>query len=202
MMDLAKLKELESSHDMKLGILRDRLIREEHKVDVHSGVSKNCNKCIILFQDLISKVLDSNVTSLSDLISSGLEFVIDDQTVSFRIDQEFKNNRTNFKFNVDTNGLLSDPVDGSGGGVATLISTILRFSMTTKFGLSKLILLDESLSSLSNAYVPAASEFLKKLSKEFGIDILMVTHNADFIEAADISYEAMNDGKLKLKRLK
>lgn len=166
------------------------------------GLIQDYNKCISLFQTWISKITDQNINSISELVTNGLSHVVEDQNLEFKITQELKNNKSNFKISMVNSGRESDPVDGSGGGIASLVSTIIRFSLTAKFGLSKIILLDETLSSLSNSYVPAAATFLRELCKEFNIDILMVTHNSDFIQESDTAYEAINNGKLKLKRIK
>lgn len=182
--------------------LENNLINTKTKLESVRQNSQDITKCVSLFQSWITTVVDQNVNSISELVTSGLSNVIDDQNLQFKINQEAKNNKSVFTIQMINNGIESDPIEGTGGGIASLISTIIRFSLTAKFGLSKLILLDETLSSLSNAYVPAAAAFLRELCKEFGIDILMVTHNPDFINESDTSYEAINDGKLKLKRIK
>lgn len=186
----------------RLDALESEKLSLETQLANARSISQDYNKCIALFQEWISKVLDQNVNSISDLVTNGLSHVISDQDLQFRINQELKNNKPLFKIQMINDGRECDPVDGTGGGVASLISTVIRFTLTARFGLSRLILLDETLSSLSNAYVPPAASFLRQLCKEFNIDILMVTHNSDFINESDTSYEAINDGKLKLKRIK
>lgn len=186
----------------RLFLLEKELAASEIQLSEVRGESSDYSKCISLFQEWVSKIIDQNVNGISDLVSSGLSSVIDDQNIQFKITQELKNNKPIFKVLAVNGGRECDPVEGTGGGVASLISTIIRFTLTAKFGLSRLILLDETLSSLSNAYVPAAAAFLRELCKEFDIDILMVTHNSDFINESDTSYEAINDGKLKLRRVK
>lgn len=197
-----KIKSDGENVDRYVNMLQMSLSTSEVRMSEAMANSADIQKCIVLFQEWITSVVDRNVISLSDLVTNGLSHVVDDQDLQFKISQDVKGNKPVFRISMINSGRESDPVEGSGGGIATLISTIIRFSLTAKFGLSKLILFDETLSSLSNAYVPAAASFLRDLCKEFNIDILMVTHNPDFISESDVSYEAINDGKLKLKRVR
>ena len=197
-----KIKSDGENVDRYVNMLQMSLSTSEVRMSEAMANSADIQKCIVLFQEWITSVVDRNVISLSDLVTNGLSHVVDDQDLQFKISQDVKGNKPVFRISMINSGRESDPVDGSGGGIATLVSTIIRFSLTAKFGLSKLILFDETLSSLSNAYVPAAASFLRDLCKEFNIDILMVTHNPDFISESDVSYEAINDGKLKLKRVR
>lgn len=197
-----KIKSDGENVDRYVNMLQMSLSTSEVRMSEAMANSADIQKCIMLFQEWITSVVDRNVISLSDLVTSGLSHVVDDQDLQFKISQDVKGNKPVFRISMINSGRESDPVEGSGGGIATLVSTIIRFSLTAKFGLSKLILFDETLSSLSNAYVPAAASFLRDLCREFNIDILMVTHNPDFISESDVSYEAINDGKLKLKRVR
>ena len=197
-----KIKSDGENVDRYVNMLQMSLSTSEVRMSEAMANSADIQKCIVLFQEWITSVVDRNVISLSDLVTNGLSHVVDDQDLQFKISQDVKGNKPVFRISMINSGRESDPVEGSGGGIATLVSTIIRFSLTAKFGLSKLILFDETLSSLSNAYVPAAASFLRDLCKEFNIDILMVTHNPDFISESDVSYEAINDGKLKLKRVR
>jgi ABC-type lipoprotein export system ATPase subunit len=47
---------------------------------------------------------------------------------------------------------------------------------------------------VSEEYVDATGQFLQRLAKSMGVDILLVTHNPSFLDHADISYRAENSG--------
>jgi ABC-type thiamine transport system ATPase subunit len=55
--------------------------------------------------------------------------------------------------------------------------------------------IDESLAFLADKYVPNASTFIKDLSKEFNMPIVMVTHNPLFTKSSDQTYIASAAGK-------
>ncbi len=68
--------------------------------------------------------------------------------------------------------------------------------------MGNLLLLDESMSFLADRYVPNAGSFMRQLSERTGINILMVTHNKEYLNYAHTAYEGHNDGSLKLRPIK
>jgi ABC-type dipeptide/oligopeptide/nickel transport system ATPase subunit len=92
---------------------------------------------------------------------------------------------------------LQDNVRGSinsfGGGIIAVIAVVLKilFNIVTKR--FPLLVFDETLSFLAVNYIPAMSEFLKTLSKEFNIPILLVTHQKEFAIAAENCFEISLD---------
>ena len=62
---------------------------------------------------------------------------------------------------------------------------------------------------MSDDYIDAAGQFLNKLAKNTGIDVLLVTHKQAFLDHADLAYQgsestAEEDGSwsLTLRRLR
>lgn len=69
--------------------------------------------------------------------------------------------------------------------------------------MGNLLLLDESMHALANKYVPAAAAFMRQLSEQTGINILMVTHNEEFLCHSHTAYEGTKqDGVLRLSSRK
>jgi ABC-type thiamine transport system ATPase subunit len=63
-----------------------------------------------------------------------------------------------------------------------------------------LLLLDETLASVSDEYVDATGSFLQQLSEAMKVDVLLVTHKQAFLDHADKSYrcsEVMSEGDLR-----
>lgn len=78
-----------------------------------------------------------------------------------------------------------DIMNAAGGGVVDIVSLALLFACQ---GLSKsepVILLDEPAKFLSEDLQEKASEMIKLLSEELSIQIIMVTHLINMINAAD-----------------
>lgn len=138
----------------------------------------------------LEDLLESNVGSMGELASSALKFVIEDQNLKFRIKQELKYNRLSMRFVLEEGGVENDPMGSFGGGAVHVSSLVLRVAVMTRLGMGNLLVLDESLNGLSPVYHPAMAEFLKGLAEKTGINILLVTHQEDFLNNAHLAYEA------------
>jgi DNA repair exonuclease SbcCD ATPase subunit len=175
---------------------------EAEQVIHDSNYNANLNqRCSEIFKKLLEDSIKQNIDSISELVTQGLDHVVHDQRLSFKIEQEPKYNRISMKFTLNDDGTEGDPLDSFGGGPAVVISYILRLAMMTRLGMGNLLLLDESMASLANHYIPNAASFMKKLSEQTGINILMVTHNNEFLQRAHTAYKGSKDGCLKLSKV-
>jgi len=204
-----KLLNIEKSVD-RLVAMRDftktemeRFFEESSKATYLSELHQ---KCVEIFKLWLEDALKRNVDSMANLATVGLRNIISDQKLTFRVIQEMKYNRLSMKFVLDEeleNGkiITGDPLNSYGGGAAVVVSFILRLVVMTKMNMAKLLLLDESMVALANAYVPSCAAFMRELAEETGVNILMVTHNPEFISHAHISYEGYKDGdSLRLRK--
>lgn len=89
---------------------------------------------------------------------------------------------------------VGHPLDAHGGGVADVVSVALRFVLLEgATGLGGPALLDEPGKHVSADLAPRLAAFLATVSREFGRQILMVTHNQDLAEVADAAYTVRLD---------
>lgn len=158
-------------------------------------------KCSEIFKNWLEDSMEKNVASMADLATTGLRYVIPDQELTFKIKQEHKHNRVAMKFVLEHDGTEGDPLHSYGGGAAVIISLILRIAVMQRLGMGNLLILDESMVALANVYVPAAASFMRKLAEQAGVNILMVTHNPEFLAGAHLAYEGHKDGSLQLKKM-
>lgn len=158
-------------------------------------------KCSEIFKRWLEDSMERNVSSMADLVSTGLKYIIHDQDLIFKIKQEPKYNRVSMRFVLEQDGNEGDPLESYGGGAAVIISLILRIAVMQKLGMGNLLILDESMVALANAYIPAAASFMKQLSEQTGVNILMVTHNPEFLANAHTAYEGFKDTSLKLRKI-
>lgn len=169
--------------------LRSEIVEEEAQVEkVKYKIDLN-QKGSEVFKLWLENMLEDNVNSVSELVTSALSHVIDDQELIFKINREIKANRLSMNFVIEENGVEGDPLNSFGGGAVLFASFILRLSVMARMNMANLLILDESLSALANKYVPNAADFMKEISDKMGINILMVTHNEDFMANAHMAYE-------------
>jgi len=137
----------------------------------------------------LDDMLRSNVDSIAELATSGLRHIIDDQELAFAIRQELKYNRLSMRFAIEHDGIEGNPMSSFGGGAVLVASLILRLAVMARMRMGNLLLLDETMFALANKYVPAAAEFMRQLTEKTGVNILMVTHNEEFMSNAHVAYE-------------
>lgn len=153
-----------------------------------------------VFKEWLDDSLKQNVGAISDLVTTGLQHIIHDQKLTFKIKQEMKFNRLSMRFMIEDDGVEGDPMSSFGGGAVLTASLILRLAIMSRLGMGNLLLLDESMHALANKYVPAAASFMRQLSEQTGINILMVTHNNLFLDYAHTAYEGRKEDSLKLQK--
>jgi len=166
-----------------------------YRADLHQ-------KCSEVFKAWLEDSMRKNVDSMAELATTGLQHIIYDQKLTFKIKQEPKYNRLAMRFVLEEDGNEGDPLSSYGGGAAVIVSLVLRIAVMARMKMANLLLLDESMVALANAYVPLAASFMRQLAEQTGINILMVTHNPEFLNHAHVAYDGHKDGSLRLKRLK
>ena len=179
------------------------LEKEETDASYKADLYQRCSE---VFKTWLEDSMKRNVDSMAQLATTGLQHVILDQKLTFNIKQEAKYNRLAMRFVLEKDGVEGDPVQSYGGGAAVIISFVLRIAVMARMKMANLLILDESMLALSNSYVPGAAAFMRQLAEETGINILMVTHNPEFLNQAHIAYEGRLEGSgvasLKLKKLR
>lgn len=181
-------------------LVRDQMSLCERDADGLRYDADVFQNCADVFKAWLEDLLEKNVGSMGDLVTSGLQHIINDQDLTFRFDQEMKFNRLSMKFIMGDGDIEGDPTASFGGGAVLTASFILRIAIMSRLGMGNLLLLDESMHALANKYVPAAGSFMRQLSERTGINILMVTHNEEFSDHAHTSYEGWKDGSFHLRR--
>ena len=188
------------------GILASQLkILEQEEADARYKIELY-QKGAEVIKQWLDDSLKTNVDSMADLATMALRHIMFDQELTFRIKQEPKYNRISIKFTLEEEspkGIVEgNPMDSYGGSAAVIISFVLRLAIMSRMGMGNLLLLDESMFAISAQYIPKAAAFMRQLSEETGINILMVTHNPSFLEYAHTAYEGYKTNCLKLTKVK
>ena len=137
---------------------------------------------------------------IEELVSRGLQTIFD-ETLSFHIVQSTRGKSSIVEFVVRStleDSVVDTPVmDARGGGLAAVIGFLLRVVVMLLRGGTRqenLLLLDETFAMVSAEYLPVLGEFLRSIVEETGIQIIMVTHQTEFIDSADVVYRFSQDG--------
>jgi DNA repair exonuclease SbcCD ATPase subunit len=139
---------------------------------------------------------------ISDITSLALEAVFDDP---YALVTEFidRRNKTECDLYFERDGDLVDPLTASGGGAVDVAAFALRvasWSMQNPKS-NNVLILDEPFRYLSVNLLSKASEMLKQISKELDLQIIMVTHSPELVEAADAVFEVSLKNKVSSVQL-
>lgn len=114
--------------------------------------------------------------------------------ISFRVELVERRNQPEAEFYVVSQygevEVKTRPQDARGGGVVDVVSLALRISLleTIRPPLPGPLLLDEPGKHLSDEFAPYLALLIREMSGTFNRQVLMVTHNRHFTEAADRVY--------------
>ena len=162
-------------------------------------------------QLLLGKVSDfakvQMVSHVEGIVSAAL-FAVFGEGYTFRINLKTIGNQAAAEWQVITNyggvEVAADPESSHGGGLVDVISIALRLAMLEilRPHVDGPLLCDEPGKHLSSEYAPNLAYFLKQYAAKTGRQVIMVSHSAQLIEAADRSYEVtQKDGISEVKQL-
>ena len=166
-------------------------------------------KAVLLLQKYADFQQQEVIKKVQDIVTSGLQFVFENPTLEFKMyysetkgGTKKKNPEITMDIYYDYGGerVRGDIRNSFGGGLSVVVATLLRIVIVMFLGdrVIPVLLLDEPLRDLSPSYNSGDSadgyrtrmaEFLRKLSRESDIQILMVTHESDYGLIADSDYK-------------
>jgi len=191
--------------DAKQGEMRATLLRgKEVKAEVAdlAELTEVLDRTTILLNSLGEDRQEKTQEIIEQLVTRGLQTIFDD-TLSFHIVQTVKGKSAVVDFLVRTelpSGIVETSVmEARGGGLAATIGFLLRLVvMLLGKGTrtENILLLDETFAHVSAEYLDPLRQFLREVVDKTGVQILMVTHQTEFLEGADVVYRFSNvDGR-------
>lgn len=132
---------------------------------------------------------------ISKLVSRCLSAVFPDPYV-FEIKFETKANRSEAEIVFLRGENQVDPLSGAGGGVIDVAAFALRLACLSlrRPAVRKLLILDEPFRFVSAVFRPRVRELLENLSRELGVQIIMVTHVEELCFGNVIDMKGFTDG--------
>lgn len=148
---------------------------------------------------IVSEIIDQMTTdvqkeflgTIEKIISDGLSSVFETR-IEFKISPKVRNKVVTLDFTLlNEDGTETDVVDSRGGGLISLAGVLMRLLMIRLMRpvVQQVAVLDEPLGQLSSGFQPAAMELLAKVAQDLDIQIIMVSHQMEAAEWADVVYE-------------
>lgn len=95
----------------------------------------------------------------------------------FETDATLKYSSEEGRFIIDEGDYFTDLKEGNGGGYLAVISLVFNLFLLMKLKKRRFLCFDEQFTQISDEYFENFMSFLKVLSKDLDVDILLVTHD-------------------------
>lgn len=183
---------------MSLQVLKNRLsesrgqrdlltkqVKEKQEVLASLTLLQSAQEAVqLIIQRTARETQDQLKIHIQDLVQSAIDVCFPGQ-YEFVMEFETKRGRTECSLFVQQGNEIMDPLTSSGGGLVDILSLALRIAALSLSQYDKVLLLDEPLKFLSSDLKPIAAEMFKELAHKLGIQLIMVTHDKDFVNIAD-----------------
>lgn len=178
--------ELISREAVRSMLIKNKEDLEQQIANLEIEVIEQCN---VVLHKLADNQREAACRKLEELCTYALQYAI---SPNYRMKIELRTLRNKPAADIyiikNDTGVVSSPLESSGGGIVDIVSTALRF-ITMEVWQNPVIdgpvILDEAYKHVSREYIPLVSSFLKKLVHDFERQILLCTHNEFLSQVAD-----------------
>ena len=152
------------------------------------------DKTVQLLQSTSAAVWNETKSVVENLVTRALKAIFHDRDYKFIVKQEIKRGQSSTSFYLSENGMELDLEDEVGGGVVDVVSLVLRIALLILYkpAMCRLLILDEPCKMVGRSYASNVSRFLKQLTTELDLTVIMVTHSDILAEEADQIFKASN----------
>lgn len=177
MHDPQVLRNLVDKKLASLDVARRRVKEEATALQVVEERLQVLQEAQAIAQAVAQQVQEQAHKKIASVVSRSLEAVFD-KPYTFRIVFEQKRGRTEARLVFEREGLEVDPMTASGGGMVDVAAFSLRLSclMLSRPPLRRVLVMDEPFKCVHKSNLTRLRTLLGTLSKEMGVQFLMVTH--------------------------
>jgi DNA repair exonuclease SbcCD ATPase subunit len=140
---------------------------------------------------------------IEETVTAALQAVFERDDMAFEIEMRTVNNQPAANWQVvsyygageDISTVSGSPEDARGGGISDVVSLALRLALLELARPKPRgpVLLDEVGKHVSKEYAPNVAQFLKQYAQKTGRQILLITHQSDLADVADVSYRVSQE---------
>lgn len=198
-MDFNQLYTAAQQHNGKLSAAREDVMRLQKKID---SVEKELADLTAYRKDVewayeyldvvVKDKSEKFIRYLESILDNGVQTIFDDREYKVRILTEEKRVSIHLVYEDEDGNTLSPDIRLCGGGVRTVIGLLLQVFFLFHYKVERLLIIDEGLSQLSDAYLPKLFGLLDELAKNNDLKILLITHDTRMTEYADAQYVVEN----------
>jgi len=191
------LKQIQSAVACKVGerdMLGKQLKESKRTVVSLRHEKENIEKATEIIQTVAQLTQKQLEYHISEVVTLALEAVFP-RPYKFVVNFVLRRNRTEADLLLeDEAGNQVNPMDATGGGVVDVAAFALRVAIWTlsKHKLRNTLIMDEPFRFISTDLQPRAGEMLKEISKKLGIQMIIISHEEELLDAADKVFRVTN----------
>jgi len=167
-------------------ILKKQLRELKERKESLLKESKAIDKAKVIAQIVAKKTQKNIEYNISQLVTQGLEAIFP-EPYSFKLQFVSRRNRAEVDLVFEKNGReVTNILDSGGGGVADIASYLLTIAVFSIHPTRPLLISDEKFKFLhSPIFQEKASKMIKKISKRFDIQVVLISDQPNLYKYAD-----------------
>lgn len=178
-------------------ILAKGIASKKEKIKKLTQDKANFSECLLILQASALKVHGDISGFLNNVVSTALSTVFDDP-YEFKLIFETKRNETECRCVFLRNGKERSPLDSAGFGAADVAAFAARAAIIKLMDCRKVMFADEPFRNVSPDRLPYVIDMVDTISKELGIQIILITNEEQLINYAQwSSVFHVQSGKIK-----
>jgi DNA repair exonuclease SbcCD ATPase subunit len=163
--------------------------KERERLKQSKARSLDIKSAIDITQKVSQTLQQQAHTKITRVVTACLQSVFYDEDYGLKILFERKRSKTEAKLVLIKEGhIIEDPMEEDSGGVVDVAAFVLRLSclMLSKPAVRRIIVLDEPFKFVSIEYRDNVRMMLEKLSSDFDIQFIMVTHIEELVTGKEV----------------
>ncbi len=189
--------------------LEKRAADLENEIAVLTDTSLTVEKAVWLLQQYADFQQKEVIGKVEGIVTEGLKTVFQNDSLEFKLYYSETKAGTKKKapeitmavfYEIEGQRIKGDIKDSFGGGLSVVVATLLRIIIVMLMGdtVRPILFLDEPIKDLSpeypdqdtvaSRYRDRMADFLKQLTEETPVQIVMVTHEPNYAEVSDADY--------------
>ncbi len=143
--------------------------------------------------DLIDRFSETTLKKLEDLLTLGVSRIFQDRDYRVEIKvSEKRSSKCAELYLIDSGHAFLMRDSCVAGGILVVVGFLIQAFYVANLDIAKILFLDEALSNISTQYLDNFFSFVKELSQQIGLTVVLITHDTRFLEYADRIYRVNN----------
>ena len=178
-------------------IRKDLSIREDGLAKLQQ-LHSDMDWCYRYLSALVKDESGRFIAKLQEILNYGVKTIFDDRDYSIEIVvEEGKRASVHLAYDDEDGNYISPDIRDCGGGIRTVVGVLMQVFFLFHYNVEKLLVIDEGLSQVSDAYLPNLFGLLDELAKKNSLKVLLITHDRRMTGYASAQY-VVEDGEARL----